>query len=322
MSKGRPPNHESVRLKVLKAVGRRVHRYDRLRVISQSFSLLVLVAVPLLGIARVDFWRGHHYLLMRPAPLKHALAGVILGIGAMYVLTFLSNVVAGRLFCGWGCPVGQVSRFGEHVDTPGLKGKARLRANLEGALYSAVFVIAVLCWWVDWRMLLFGSPGELAIAWGLVAIGTAGAFAHGRWWRWEFCKQVCPIGLYYTFMAPAKYFGIHFRNQQATCIECDACDHICPVQLKPRELEPAMPMRGGLSIADASGFNHCLECGDCIRACEEMIRLRGHDPVPLRMGYFSGPQRVDVEQPSETPSPTEQTAEEEVRLRQPVETLL
>ncbi len=279
---------------MLKAISRRPHRYDRLRAASQGFSLLVLAVVPVLGIARVDFWRGNHYLLMQPATIRHALAGVIIGIAAMYVVTFLSNVLAGRLFCGWGCPVGQVSRFGEHLDTPGLKGRQRVLSYLYGALYSGAFVVSVLLWWVDWRMLILAPPRELGVGWGMVAFGTAGAYAHGRWWRWEFCKQVCPIGLYYTFMAPARYFGIHFRNEKSTCIDCDACDHVCPVDLTPRDLAMPMPMRGGLSIADAPGFNHCLECGDCIRACEEMIRLRGREPVPLLMGYFRGPQRIDA----------------------------
>lgn len=290
----RPP----VRLKVLKAISRQSHRYDGLRALSQAVSLGILAVVPLAGLARVDLWRGEHFLLMERANWRYALAGVIVGIAAMYVVTFLSNVIAGRLFCGWGCPVGQVSRFGEYLDTPGLKGRGHVLGYLAGGAYSAAFVVSVLFWWVDWRILVTPEVGPLAAGWGLVAVGTIGAYAHGRWWRWEFCKQICPIGLYYTFMAPARYFGIHFRNEQSTCIECDACDHVCPVDLKPRDLEAPMPMRGGFSIADAPGFNHCLECGDCVRACEEMVRLRGEPPVPLRIGYFGGPQRIDAPEPS------------------------
>ena len=59
---------------------------------------------------------------------------------------------------------------------------------------------------------------------------------HGRYWQWNFCKSACPIGLYYTFMAPATWYGIYFRNSEETCIECNACDNVCPVDLAPREL--------------------------------------------------------------------------------------
>ncbi len=282
--------HTKVRLNLLKATGTRPHRYWWLRLLSQTVSLGVLVFVPLTGLAQVDFWGGHHRLLFQPAPLKHAIGGVVLGIGAMYVVTFLSNVLAGRLFCGWGCPVGQVSRFGDLTSVPGLRGWKLWRTHLQGALFSALFVISVLSWWTDPRVLIAGDAKALALSWGLVAFGVLGAYIHGRWWRWEFCKTACPIGLYYTFMSPAKYYGIHFRNEHQTCIECDACDHICPVELTPRDLlAPASP-RGGVNIADAPGRNHCLECGDCIRACEFMVEKKGKSPAPLKLWWYRGSQ--------------------------------
>ena len=283
----------NIRLKVLKAVRRERHRYDALRVLGMSVSLGLLFAVPLSGLARIDLWQGRHYLLYDVAPFKHGLAGVIIGIGLMYVVTFLSNVVAGRLFCGWGCPVGQVSRFGEAVDTPGLKSAKRLQAQLKGAAFSLLFVLSVMAWWVDLRVLWQGSATALAWSWGLLWSGVAGAYLHGRWWRWNFCKSACPIGLYYSFVSPASWYGVYFRNQQDTCIECDACDHVCPVDLKPRDLMAPVPARAGVSITDAPGRNHCLECGDCIRACEQMIQLQGQEPVPLLLGYHRGPQRID-----------------------------
>ncbi len=292
------PSH--IRLKVLKAVRRERHRYDGLRVLGMTVSLGLLSAVPLSGLARVDLWRGRHYLLYEVVPFKHGLAGVIIGIGLMYVVTFLSNVVAGRLFCGWGCPVGQVSRFGETVDTPGLKWKKRWQTQIKGAAFSLLFVLSVMAWWVDLSVLWQGSATALAWSWGLMGIGVAGAYVHGRWWRWDFCKSACPIGLYYSFVSPASWYGVYFRNQQDTCIECDACDHVCPVDLKPRDLMAPIPARAGVSIADAPGRNHCLECGDCIRACEQMIKLRGHEPVPLILGYHHGPQRID--KPSGVPA--------------------
>ncbi len=280
---------------------RRGHRYDALRTLSMTVSLGILVAVPLSGLARVDFWAGAHRLLFEPVALKPGLAGVIIGIGMMYVVTFLSNVVAGRMFCGWGCPVGQMSRLGEAVEVPGLSLRERLIGHAKGAAFSAVFVLAMLAWWVDLRVLWLGSPRALAWSWGVLAVGSLLVFLHARFWRWEFCKTTCPIGLYYSFVSPAKWFGIHFRNEQHTCIECDACDKICPVDLTPRDLTvPASP-RGGLAIMDAPGRNHCLECGDCVRACETMVALKGKSPAPLELGYYSGSQNAISMQGSSNP---------------------
>ncbi len=248
-------------------------------------SLTVLVAVPLSGLARVDLWGGQHFLLGVPATFKQGLAGVIVGIGAMYVITFLVNGVGGRLFCGWGCPIGQLSRWGEAVEDAGPAPAERWRAVGGGALFSLVLVLAVLAWWVDLRVFWQGSTQALVITWGLLLLSVAAAFAHGRVWRWKFCQSVCPIGLYYSLVSPARWFGIGFHNQNKTCIECNACDHVCPVALRPRALqEPAGP-RPGLGLEDAPGRNHCLECGDCVRACEWMIRQRGLGPVPLQLGF-------------------------------------
>ncbi len=33
--------------------------------------------------------------------------------------------------------------------------------------------------------------------------------------------------------------------------------------------------------------------GDCVRACEWMIERRGDGPVPLLLGFFSGPQKIE-----------------------------
>ena len=284
------------RLKILRALRRTSHRYDGRRALGMAVSLGVLAVVPLTGLARVDLWRERHALLFEPASFKHGLAGVIVGIALFYVVTFLVNLTGGRLFCGWGCPVGQLSRFGEAVDQPGLTGRALWRTRVEGAVFSAALVLSVMAWWVDLRVLWRGSPTAAAMSWGVLLTTVAAAYAHGRWWRWEFCKSTCPIGLYYSLVSPARWFGVHFRNQESTCIECDACDNVCPVDLKPRDLMAPSGPRPGLSIADAPGRHHCLECGDCVRACEWMIDIRGNEPVPLLLGFFAGPQRVEAEE--------------------------
>jgi ferredoxin-type protein NapH len=282
------------RLKVLRAMRRSPHRYDRLRALGMTVSLGILFGVPLSGLAQVDLWRGAHRVLFEPAPLAHAVAAVIVAISALYVVTFLSNVVAGRLFCGWGCPVGQISRFGEVIDTPRLDRTARWKTRFAGGAFGLAFVASVVVWWVDPAVFVRGSVREAGTAWAVLALLAVWSWLHGRHWRWGFCMSACPIGLYYSFVSPAHWYGVHFRNEQSTCIECDACDNVCPVHLRPRDLATPIAARGGIAIADAPGRNHCLECGDCVRACDWIVGLRGSGPVPLRLGYHAGPQRIDA----------------------------
>ena len=299
-------SRSAVRLRLLQAIQESSHRYDLWRALGMSLTLGFLAFVPLSGLARVDLWRGHHALLFRSASFKEGLAGVIVGIGVTYVLTFLVNVVGGRLFCGWGCPVGQLNRWNEALQKPRLPRRERWRLAALGGLFNAALVLAVMAWWVDLRILWAGHGEELLVAWGVAGVGMAAAFAHGRWWRWGFCMSTCPIGLYYSFVSPSKRFGVYFRNEAKTCIECNACDNVCPVDLAPRDLMSPTGPRPGLSLDGAPGRNHCLECGDCVRACEWMIDRAGEEPVPLLLGYFSGPQRLD---PGDLPD-TEKTPPE------------
>lgn len=283
----------TLRLRLLQKMQSTSHRYDLWRALGMCLTLGFLAFVPLSGLARVDLWGGRHALLFEEATFKEGLAGVIVGIGGTYVLTFLVNVIGGRLFCGWGCPIGQLNRWSESLQKPKQSRRELLRHTIVGGLFSAALVLSVMAWWVDLRVLWAGSPDHLLVAWGILGLGIGAAWAHGRWWRWRFCQSTCPIGLYYSFVSPSKRFGVYFRNESQTCIECNACDNVCPVELAPRDLMAPTGPRPGLSLQGAPGRNHCLECGDCVRACEWMIDRAGAEPVPLLLGYFSGPQRLD-----------------------------
>ena len=244
----------------------------------------ILLVIPLSGLVRLDLWRGNHLLIFKPAAFNVTLAVVIGVFALIYAATFLINVIAGRMFCGWGCPIGQLHRLSENSATPGLSRGSRRRHTALTVAYATLLPLSVLVWWLDWRIAIEGSPGaRLAVATTFVA-GTALALAHGRWWSWNFCRQACPIGLYYSFVAPARWFGITFQRVE-TCIECNLCDHVCPVDLLPRSLPEPIPSRGGLSIADAPGRNHCLECGDCVRACEWIVRQKTGGIAPLELGF-------------------------------------
>lgn len=282
------------RLKILQALRRRAarHRYDGWRIGGMTLTLGVLLGIPLSGLARIDLWRGNHLLGFEPVALRPALAAVLSIFAAIYTVTFLCNSVAGRMFCGWGCPVGQLGRLGEDVDTPAFDLRARNLARLRGMAFSLALVISSLAWWSDLRVLWLGSPKELALSWGGVGVLSLLAYVHGRFWRWAFCRTTCPIGLYYSFVAPARWYGVTFPHAES-CIECSLCDNVCPVDLAPRRLADPIPSRGGLSVADAPGRNHCLECGDCVRACEWVIAQKGGGPVPLRLGFHDAGKEQD-----------------------------
>lgn len=247
-----------------------------------SMTLAILFAVPLAGIARVDLWGGQHWALGAPVDLAHGLAATIVGIACFYIVTFLVNIPAGRMFCGFGCPVGQLSRLADRIDAYPKEASKRRRAWLALFAFATALSLSVLLWWTSPRVFVAGDANALALAAAALAAITGAAVLHGRYWRWSFCRKVCPIGLYYSVVQTTSLIGIDF-DETAPCTDCKACETICPVHLDPRHLERPLPSPGGLAFDDLPSANHCLHCGECVEICEHQTRKTpGHPPMGFR----------------------------------------
>ena len=274
----------SPRLRLLHKALSLGHRFPRRRFFTMSLSMLLLVAVPVFGLARVDLYSGQHRLWGKASSLLPALGAVFVGFGVLVTVTFLFNFVGGRLFCGWGCPVGQISRFGEKVETAAVHGHGRTRALVEGGLFSIALALSLMLWWTHPAVFVSSSFNALGSAYGVLLLLAALSFWHGNSWRWGFCRTSCPIGLYYSVVSPSTSYGIVFEPQMNTCIDCDACARICPVHLDPRELTAGITDIGGLALSGLPADNHCLRCGDCVSACELVLRNRTRQEIPLHFG--------------------------------------
>src|SRR6185295_61941 len=140
-------------------------------------------------------------------------------------------------------------------------------------------------WWVDARVFLDGSLGAIAATLTIGFALTAAIVGHAKWWNWAFCRGWCPVGLYYSVATPRKSFGISFDRAVGTCVNCNACDRVCPVGLPPRDLLATIERNDGLALAQGPAMNHCLSCGDCIEACEYILERRHVAPIPLSFAF-------------------------------------
>lgn len=279
------------RMRILAAVARRGAVFQVLRVLVITVSQLILLAVPLSGLVRIDVWGGHHLLLGEDVDLVTGLKGFVVAVAILWGFTFATNIVVGRFFCGWGCPVGYVSRLGEDVDLrkrSSRKGRLRvLAAHLSGAAFVATFVGAIMLWWVDPRVLVDGSVQARVVTLSIFAVLWAGGFLHAFGWRFGFCRSACPIGLYYRFMTSATPVGIVFSNEPSPCIECGACEKICPVDIDPKNLGVESPAEqesvDGPEVR--YGDAECIRCGDCVEACRMVFASRPGETAPLRFGW-------------------------------------
>lgn len=76
--------------------------------------------------------------------------------------------------------------------------------------------------------------------------------------RHLFCRYACAVGMFQSlaWMGNREAMVVGFeRERAADCADCySACDHVCPMRLKPRNIKRAM-------------FT-CTQCAQCVSACE------------------------------------------------------
>lgn len=279
------PLRDADRVKVLSAVDRTGPRYRLRRIASISASLGILVAVPQLHLVRMDVWGGEHWLLGERVSFITALKGFMVAMGCLYGITFLSNMIFGRFFCGWGCPVGHVSRLGEEVSVRGKTRGKRVMQHVLGALFVASFLAAIMSWWVDPRVLIDGSSAARWTSIGVFLALSAGGFCHAFFWQFTFCRTTCPVGIYYRFVTSRAPVGIAFDKASGNCVNCRSCEKVCPVDLDPKTF-------GDATAFDVDAENRvsrnndaeCLRCGDCVEACRMIFAKKKGILPPLRLG--------------------------------------
>lgn len=113
--------------------------------------------------------------------------------------------------------------------------------------------------------------------------------------RHLFCRFGCAIGLFQSllWMANRRALVVRFaRDRVADCIGCQqACDHACPMRLKPRSSKRHM-------------FT-CTQCGQCLQACQQ---VQGEGATLLR---WSQGQAAEVESQNKLAKPLQRLDKQE-----------
>jgi ferredoxin-type protein NapH len=191
----------------------------------------------------------------------------------------------GRLYCGWLCPhfsvvetINQLMR--RTIGKQSLWDRAALpEKNADGSitkannLYWLVLLPLVVAFAFVWAIALLTyllPPTEIyGNLWhgtltrnqsAFLSVGTLAFFVEFMFARHLFCRYACAIGLFQSiaWMGNRKAMVIGFnRRRVEECTDCNAaCDNICPMRLKPRQIKRLM-------------FT-CTQCGQCTNACSQV----------------------------------------------------
>ncbi len=200
----------------------------------------------------------------------------------MYIVLLLT-IGFGAVFCGWVCPFGT---FQEWLGKIGKKVfKKRYNTFIPERLdkYLRFSSYAILAWvlyatamtgklsfqGVDPYYALFQFwTGEVAVT-ALIILGVtmvASLFVDRVW-----CKYACPFGAVLSIINLFRVFKI--TRNAATCIDCQACDRICPMNINVSET----------GVVRHFQCNTCLKCtseGVCPVPATVELAIPGGKPVP------------------------------------------
>ncbi len=179
--------------------------------------------------------------------------------------TLLAAILFRRAFCGNFCPFGTLQElfgwlgkklFGKTYRVP--EGLDRWLRYLKYVVLVVFLALTVLLGtlairpydpWIAYHHLLDPElVGSFLVGLILLLLTVGGSLVYDRF----FCKYLCPMG---AALAPFSKAGLFKIKRQAhTCINCSACDRVCPVNLPVSRLDV---------IKDAE----CLDCDACVNVC-------------------------------------------------------
>ena len=217
---------------------------------------------------------------------------VFLPIGVVLALLGWASWRYGRLYCGWLCPHFSVVEainglWRRGWQRPGfwerhpLPHRAPDGAPLpRGAAWKAATVVAILGFALLWAVTLLSYLLPPATVWGnllagepsrnqalFVGVATLLFCLEFAFARHLFCRFGCALGVAQSFVwmanREARVVGFD-RSRARACASCfAACEHACPMRLKPRAIKRL-------------NFT-CTQCARCIQACDEVQQHRPDD---------------------------------------------
>ncbi len=206
---------------------------------------------------------------------------------SIFVGIFLMTALAGRVWCGWGCPQTVYMEFlfrpierlieGDQreqarLDREGANGRRILKnvvflvlAALVGNLFLSYFVgVVELSHWMH------SSPAEHPTAFLVMGGTTALVFADFTYFREQMCTVVCPYARLQSVLLDKKSLVVAYDSNRGEprgkkgsttgdCVDCGLCVATCPT---------GIDIRNGLQL-------ECIACTQCMDACDGvMAKLR------------------------------------------------
>ena len=216
--------------------------------------------------------------------IKKLFPSAIILLGGTVLLTIVLN----RAFCGWICPLGTLQAIMDKIARFFKVKRVQVPAKVDRYLSYIKYVILIMVLYFTWRAgaLVY----EYYDPWAAYAHLTAGFFELYRnyligliflvvavvgsvWIPHNFCRYFCPMGAFLSLLA--KLSPTKLYRTQATCVSCQKCNRVCPVQIEICD-QPKVTS------------SQCISCGDCVVACPKAncLEYRIGGKFPIRWAVY------------------------------------
>ena len=239
----------------------------------------------LLDIAKRQFTFVGHTFYPTDTPLV-----AILILMAMFTIMFIT-AVAGRVWCGWGCPqtvyleflFRPIDRFYARLGKtyPGIGELLRLLTYLACSLFIAHTFLSYFVGTDRLAQWIRLSPLEHPTAFLVMGVATAALLFDFLVFREQFCMIACPYGRFQSVMLDRRSLIVAYdknrgeprgkgkRQEDSSlgdCVDCGRCTVVCPT---------GIDIRNGLQM-------ECIHCTQCIDACDDVMSHAGFAPGLIR----------------------------------------
>jgi ferredoxin-type protein NapH len=198
--------------------------------------------------------------------------GIVTGSLLVFAGLFFSSLFVGRVFCGWICPAGATQELCAMVRKKSVKnGKKNL---IKYAIWAPWITIIALMFFqaggvkaVDplyqtYYGISISDIYSLVIFLAIAGLIAGLALAAGKR---AACHTIC-------WMAPFMIIGRKIRNasnwpslqlqaDKTKCVNCKACDRICPMSLEVNDMVQKNSMEN----------SECILCGSCVDNCPKQV---------------------------------------------------
>ncbi len=241
---------------------------------------LILLNIP----AREFTILGHTFL-----PSDTLLLAFLMLSGALTIV--LGTAIAGRVWCGWGCPqtvfmeflFRPIDRWFDRTVGKGGAPKQPLRGWKRWARYAVYTVLSMglahtfLAYFIGTDRLAHwvrSSPIEHPTAFIVMGLATGFMLFDSLFFREQLCLIACPYGRFQSVMLDRRSLIVAYdyvrgeprhKGKRSTtdvaghCVDCNRCVTTCPT---------GIDIRKGLQL-------ECINCAQCIDACNEVMQKTG-----------------------------------------------